>query len=551
MKIGIYSRVSTQKQVDKGISIIDQIRRGIEFCENNNFGYEIFTDEGYSGDLQIEKRPALTLLFEKIFQKEKEIDGVFVIDFDRLTRNPKEAIIIREILIENDVNLYELNGQVNLKDPTQELLLGIKGLLGAFERKKTIVRIKRTIETSILQGKVHGGKLVKYGYTKDENKLLIIEPNEAIIVKLIFKLSLEGLGTKKISEELNERKIPTKRMNLGGAKLKVRGIEKTIFLWRDAVIYKIITDPIYKGERHYKEHVLKSPQIIDESVFDAVQKALKTRANFKNTTNKHFYLLKGLLKCVKCNSKLYGRKREDLSDNQYICSSQRYKKEFCKTRGINITKLDDWVWESILNLPNDLKIALKRRTDDVQVKDRTKAIIHLNLIKDDLIKEGERILDVFKNDEVKKNRFAKIRLNEIEIEIIKIEKTIEKYERDNFKSEQEEEIIRFLQEKIGLHQKSKKAFTDELKQSIIRALIENIKIQWDEENLCHRIQINYKFDKHTEILLTKNMTLTYKKMGYSIRAKNFKEDVKLEINSPSKRSDITDSKAKDFFIKHE
>jgi len=550
MKIGIYARVSTQKQAEKGISIKDQIRRGIEFCEKSDYEYEVFSDEGYSGDLPIEKRPALTILFEKIFQKKKEIDGVFVVDFDRLSRNPKETIIIREIFIENDINLFELNGQVNLKDPTQELLIGIKGLLGAFERKKTIVRIKRTFETSVLQGKVLGGKLVKYGYKKDENKLLTIEPDEAKIVKLIFKLSLEGLGTNKIAEELNKRNIPTKRMNLGGAKMKVRGIEKRTFLWRDAVIHKILTDPIYKGERHFKEHIIKSPIIIDSSVFDAVQKSLKTRTNFKNTTNKHFYLLKGLLVCAKCNNKFYGRKREDLSDNQYICLSQRYKREFCKTRGINITKLENWVWESVINLPKDLKKALKNRTDEQQTTNRAKSIFLLNSEVEQLQKEGERILEAFKKDGTKKNRFIIKRLDEIESEINEFENLIKKLERDNIKSEQEEEIVKFLDDKISPIKNGKK-ITNEHKQSIVRALIENIRIQWDDEHSCHRIQVNYKFDKHSEILLTKSLILTYKKMGYSLRAKQYDEDVKIEINSPSRRREITDTKSKDFFIKKE
>ena len=88
------------------------------------------------------------------------------------------------------------------------------------------------------------------------------------------------------------------------------------------------------------------------------------------------------------------------------------------------------------------------------------------------------------------------------------------------------------------------------KQSIARALINQIKIFWDEENLQHQIQINYKFDKHSEILLTKNLTLTYKKMGYSIRAKKFLEDVKVELRSPSSRSiEVKDSK--DLFIQYQ
>ena len=541
MNIGIYARVSTQKQAEKGISIEDQIRRGKDYCHKNKYTYEIFKDEGYSGDLPIEERPALTKLFEKIFLKKKEIDGIFVVDFDRLTRNVKEALTIREILIENDVQLLELGGVVNLKVPTQELLLGIKGLLGAFERKKTIVRIKRTFETSVLQGKALGGKLTNYGYTKDENKILVIEPNEAKIVKRIYKLSLEGNGTKKIAETLNKEGVPTKRMNLGGAKLKVRETTKRKFIWRDAVIHKILVNPIYKGERHFRDLIIQCPAIIDESVFDAVQESLKKRTNFKDTTNKYFYLLKGLLVCAKCSNKFYGRKREDLSDNQYICLSQRYRSEFCGSRGINITKLEDWVWDSIMSLPLDLKKALKMRVNEQQVQSRNRVIEELQQNIIEFEKEADLILSLFREKGSQNNRFTKKRLTEIEKEITEIEKQIQKLERQNIKSEQEVEILTFLNDKLSPLKKGK--VTNEKKQSIARALINQIKIFWDEENLQHQIQINYKFDKHSEILLTKNLTLTYKKMGYSIRAKNYLENIRVELRSPSPRSlDVPDSK---------
>jgi len=541
MNIGIYARVSTQKQAEKGISIEDQIRRGKDYCHKNKYTYEIFKDEGYSGDLPIEERPALTKLFEKIFLKNKEIDGIFVVDFDRLTRNVKEALTIREILIENDVQLLELGGVVNLKDPTQELLLGIKGLLGAFERKKTIVRIKRTLETSALQGKALGGKLTNYGYTKDENKILIIEPIEAKIVKRIYKLSLEGNGTKKIAETLNKEGVPTKRMNLGGAKLKVRETTKRTFIWRDAVIHKILVNPIYKGERHFRDLIIQCPAIIDESVFDAVQESLKKRTNFKDTTNKYFYLLKGLLVCAKCSNKFYGRKREDLSDNQYICLSQRYRSEFCGSRGINITKLEDWVWDSIMSLPLDLKKALKLRVNEQQVQSRNRVVEELQKNIIEFEKEADMILTLFREKGSQNNRFTKKRLTEIENEILEIEKQIQKLERQNIKSEQEVEILTFLNDKLSPLKKGK--VTNEKKQSIARALINQIKIFWDEENLQHQIQINYKFDKHSEILLTKNLTLSYKKMGYSIRAKNYLEDIRVELRSPSPRSlDVPDSK---------
>ena len=50
---------------------------------------------------------------------------------------------------------------------------------------------------------------------------------------------------------------------------------------------------------------------------------------------------------------MYGRKRIDLSDNQYICSSQRYSKKYCGNRGINIDKIEKRMINSIINLPID------------------------------------------------------------------------------------------------------------------------------------------------------------------------------------------------------
>ena len=83
MKIGIYSRVSTEEQKIKGVSLEDQKQRGIEFCSNNGYDFEVFQDGGYSGSLPVEERPELNKLFEKIFLE--ELQGLYIVDWDRLT----------------------------------------------------------------------------------------------------------------------------------------------------------------------------------------------------------------------------------------------------------------------------------------------------------------------------------------------------------------------------------------------------------------------------------------------------------------------------------
>ena len=51
----------------------------------------------------------------------------------------------------------------------------------------------------------------------------------------------------------------------------------SVFLWRDSVIYKILTNSIYKGERLFVGKVYNSPVIISPEIFDSVQLLLKKR----------------------------------------------------------------------------------------------------------------------------------------------------------------------------------------------------------------------------------------------------------------------------------
>ena len=53
-------------------------------------------------------------------------------------------------------------------------------------------------------------------------------------------MSVEGNGTKVISNYLNDNAIPTKRMRIqSGSSLKVKGKKKNHFVWRDSVVYSI------------------------------------------------------------------------------------------------------------------------------------------------------------------------------------------------------------------------------------------------------------------------------------------------------------------------
>lgn len=512
MKIGIYCRVSTEEQKINGVSLGDQEKRGIDFCIQRGFSFEIFKDAGFSGTLNIEERPGLNNLMEKIWAEPREIDGVYVVDFDRLTRDVETGFVLKNTFQESNISLYDSNGEVDLKDESQNLLLGIKILLSSFEIKKLKVRIKRSLERGVIEGRAGGGKLINYGYMKGENKMLEIDTQESLVVKYIYNLSIQGLGTKKIATQLNSEGIKTKRINIGGfpMNMKRKEIKVENFIWRDSVIYKILTNPIYKGERLYKGKSYPAPNIISEEEFDLVQTMLSERKNFKNTTNKYFYLLKGLIFCPNCNNRFFGRKRIDLSDNQYICSSQR-NSNFCGNRGINIDKINNLVWNSVLSLPTDVKKLMVENGGEY-FDNLIQRIEQLKNQIQDIVKTRSRLLKLYSEGEEGFD-FIKPEIEKIRIKHEELNEKLRLKNKELLLANNQSELIGILENQIAPFRNED--VTEELKQKIIRTYVKHIIVKWVEEEKIHFVSIDLSLSNKTEIQLQKSISISYKQLGYA------------------------------------
>jgi site-specific DNA recombinase len=516
MKVGIYCRVSSEEQKIKGNSLRDQESRGIEYCLSNGYEYEVFSDGGYSGETQISDRPSLFSLLQKselIKNKNfgtlvREIDAIYITDFDRLSRNEETGLILKNHFIVNKIIFIENGKVVDLNDSTQSLIISIKNSLSSYETKKLRERIKRNLERGVIEGRVGGG-LLTYGYKRGENKQLEIDEYESDVVKYVFRLSIQGNGTKVISKILNEEGIKTKRMIVGDSPMKVKGEQQLLFIWRDSVVYKMLNNTIYKGERNFKGKIYNSPIIISKDEFDLSQRLMKERKHFKNTTNKYFYLLKGLIICPRCKNRFYGRKREDLSDNQYICCSQRYS-EFCGNRGINIDRLNSIVWDSLLNLPEDIKglVDDDKATYIKGLKNNiTKLSSEIQINKNKI----DKLLDLFTDNDKSiiyiKNRID-ILSNKIEASESRLRLRIKELNLVSNYSE----IIFHLKQNIKPFKK--KNIDDLSKQNLIRIYVKSIIVNWHESLNKHIILIDYSLSNQSEIMYEKTIELNYKKNGW-------------------------------------
>lgn len=519
MKIGIYIRVSTEEQKIKGISIDDQKLRGIEFCETGGHTYEIFNDAGFSGSLPPEERPSLNRMLEQIYLE--EIGGIYVVDFDRITRDEKFGFVLKKMLIDNKIKLFDSSGEINLLDETQDLLLGIKILLSSFELKRLRVRIKRNLLRSVKEGNVGGGPMLNYGFKKGENKKLVIDEVEAEVVKLIFQLSIEGKGTKVIANFLNDQDIPTKRMTSLKGHLKVKGENKVKFLWRDAVIHRILTNTIYKGMRLYKgEYYELDSYIIEPAKFDLVQIMMKQRNIFKDTTNKHFYLLKGLIICGECKSRFYGVKKVDSegliknSENHYTCSSQRHRKEWCGTKGINIDYLDNLVLKEVNTLESDVNNFFEWYEDQKMVRVAMMELAQCRKRELQIIEKQENLVEIGMSGNIPTDMFN--------TKIEGLNKMLEKVLKDKFRYikelnllDKKENILRVVKEHINTLNDVK--ISNDIKRDILRSLVEKIYIQWNKDLMIHTLIIDYKIDHLTQYRIGKNIDLTYKQAGFRVK----------------------------------
>jgi DNA invertase Pin-like site-specific DNA recombinase len=513
MKVAIYCRVSTQEQATYGVSLRDQKERGISFCLDKGYEYEVFEDAGFSGTLTISERPSLNRLIEKVFLD--EIDGVFVVDFDRLSRDFNESFTIREQFKKHNVRLFDTNGEISLFDETHSLLLNVKSLLGDFEIQRTRTRIKRNLERNALDGKVGGGNLLNYGYRKGKDKRFEIDDIESEVVKLIFALCIQGMGTKVISNYLNDKSIPTKRNLLENGGLKVRGQLKTNFLWRDSTIYRILKNPIYKGKRIYKNIEIDCPNIISEETFELAQLSLQRRNEFKNTTNKNFYLLKGLITCGECFKNFYGKKRVDMSDNHYTCSSNRYTGESCVNRGINIDKLDKLIWDLVLGLPDKIQTQVVEKKDEYQ--NELERLIRVNNEKQKKIQvKIKSLIKNFGEDDnlsVVKQEIKKLekRNNELSIEIERLEMNLSM-------SNSHRGLIVDLKKQLKSFKDGDISF--ETKQRVIRTYVSRVIIKWISQINEHLIFIDFNVNKLSDLELQGIVNYPYSQVNWVHKGKS-------------------------------
>ena len=128
----IYTRVSSQGQVEKGLSLIAQKKECVLVAKRNGWTYEVFTDEGISAAREnLDELHALSEVLALV--EDGKVQYVITTELDRLSRNEDTLLLIKKTLAENDVKVQTLNQLFDFNNGQDQLITTIFGAIARFE----------------------------------------------------------------------------------------------------------------------------------------------------------------------------------------------------------------------------------------------------------------------------------------------------------------------------------------------------------------------------------------------------------------------------------
>lgn len=406
-KIAIVARVSTVDKQDYNRQI-DDLKEVINKHGHNEEDIEIFADE-ISGYSKNEERPE----FSKLLNRIDEFQRIYVTEISRLGRNPSQVRTTIDAINDKKIPIYikSLNrftvDESGERDFIMSIIIQVMIEMADAESRQMKERSKSGLLRGASIGRAGGGATLAYGYTKDDDKMLVIEPNEAEIVMEIFNLYKGGEGIKSISNILNERKIPTKTQNTHDAEKIIKFSERPKAVkdmkWTDKAVYGILKNTLYKGERNFKGKVFTNvPPIVSADLFDQVQDIRETKTH-RNYLTTYTYLLKDLIKCGCCGNNYFAKfKPVTNGDKVYICASRiknKFLRQKCTNAGVNISLVESAIYDQLVKsdkilpylsqvkeMTEEMKFKLLRAENDLQA---------VNSTVEQKQKENKKLIDLY------------------------------------------------------------------------------------------------------------------------------------------------------------
>ena len=398
--VAVYLRLSREdgdKLESESISAQRDLLLGFVNSNKDLKTFDIYADDGYTGTNF--DRPDFKRMIEDV--RNKRVDCVVVKDLSRFGRNYIETgKYIETFFPFMGVRFISVNDNIDsFKNPAScnDIMIPFKNIINDEYCRDISKKVRSSLDIRRKNGKFIGS-FACYGYMKDpsDHNKIIIDPEPAEVVRLIFRLAIEGNGMITIAKILNSMGIlnPSAYKRSKGLNYKHPCGDVNDALWRDSSIHRILKNEMYVGTMvqgknkivSYKVQVSKPVDesdwikventheaIIDKETFDTVQSLLRRDTRTSPNTGK-LGLFAGFLKCADCkkamNKKLISQPYKDY--NYFICSTfKKMDRSACTKHTIRSDKLEQAVL-STLQSQISLAVSMDELLTQIKSEDKTR-----------------------------------------------------------------------------------------------------------------------------------------------------------------------------------
>ena len=196
MKAIGYLRVSTQGQVDEGVSLAAQEAKLRAWAELSSAAeVRLFRDEGISGK-RADNRPGLQAALAVVGKG----DALVVYSLSRLSRSTRDLLELAEMVRERGADLVSLTEKIDTSGAAGKMIFRVLAVLCEFERDLVSDRTKAALRFKWTQGEKTGGD-VPFGFRARDGRL-IVDAGEQTIIRAIVRQHKHGGSLRAICRRL-------------------------------------------------------------------------------------------------------------------------------------------------------------------------------------------------------------------------------------------------------------------------------------------------------------------------------------------------------------
>ncbi len=392
---GVYIRVSTEDQAREGFSLGEQEEKLLQLCNFKELEvYKVYKDSGISAK-DMEHRPQFQAMLKDM--KEGKINYIVAYKLDRITRSVRDLEELISVLEQYNCFLLCDRDDVNTSTANGRFFVRMLTVLSQLEIEIVSERTKFGLNGAIKSGHIPGQR--PFGYTKSEDKKMIVDNATRPYVEKIFDMYLEGKSFQQIANYFKENNIYPKKK------------------WRDTTIQKIIDNKIYMGDYEQYKRIGKQENlepivymnvvepIISRAKWEECQK--QKERNQRTYTRDRIYTFFQRLKCPSCGRIMKckgsgGSKRKYMyytCEHCHINFNENYVEELLESFIYDLLEYDMAVKKFFLPILEDKNNKIDTTTIDKEIRtlekqrDRIKQAYIKGIVEMEDFKEDYKLIE--------------------------------------------------------------------------------------------------------------------------------------------------------------